>query len=216
MGMRGSWSSMSISTSSPGLSKLTSSVGGAVSRPERGLPQGLSPPEPQDSALGLATLFTPCLPLPPTHPSLSRLPSLSPSPQFSLWLPPHPTDPCISLSLGLFCTTPHLSIDPPTSPGGPSPGPDDALRETRPHPSFRSSHSGPGKRRASGRVSAGKSTCPSPLCLPAPCQQPLPYLGRPVGTDSPLSKGRTGSSPGSGWYTGPPQAGGQTGDYQLP
>ena len=113
MGMRGSWSSMSISTSSPGLSKLTSSVGGAVSRPERGLPQGLSPPEPQDSALGLATLFTPCLPLPPTHPSLSRLPSLSPSPQFSLWLPPHPTDPCISLSLGLFCTTPHLSIDPP-------------------------------------------------------------------------------------------------------
>lgn len=48
----------------------------------------------------------------------------------------------------------------------------------------------------------------------SPASSPVPYLGRPVEMDSRPNRGRTGSSPGNGWCTGPQQAGGQTGGYQ--
>lgn len=65
-------------------SKLTSSGGTAVSRPERGSPAD-SPLRAMRLSLGSRLAASPpCLPLPPPSPSLSSIILRTPSPQFPL------------------------------------------------------------------------------------------------------------------------------------
>lgn len=202
-GMRGSLSSMSMSTSSPGLSKLTSSAGRAVSRLVRGSARELG----RDPSVS-----------PPPHPPQSFLlapPTFLPTPcrQFSLLLSSRSHPQVIPRHLLPGHPFPQLTstwTHPSSAPGGLrhlfQKVPTSGLAE--PEPLLTQN-----PRDKSGCLSAGR--CCPPVPLPGPSRQPsTPYLGRPVGMDSRVSRGRTGSSPGNGWCTGPPQAGDQTGGYQ--
>lgn len=205
-----------------------------MSRSERGLPPG-APHQQQDSTrhyetepLSLPTLLSLCLSFPPTQffPLLSlSLPSSFTFPFSSLLSSLLTHGIAESLSPDSPSTTSHFSpaLSAPQAhvpaPGVPTPAPGDALRKVKPRPSgplsrnhllFRSQ-----QKEGFKTPLSGKSHLPCAPWVPAlPINSPSSYLGHLVGMDSPLSRGHTGSSPGSGWYTGPPQADGRTGGYQ--
>lgn len=153
--MRGSLSSMSMSTSSPGLSKLTSSAGESGVQAWEGVPPGAHPSsatrQPGDYGTKPPSLSIPPnlrVSLPPTDPSLSylSLPSpftcpvssvLSCSSHISLQIP---LSPWISLSLSSSLPPPTsaLTSQSPRAHGPtlhvPSPEPGDALRKAKSPP----------------------------------------------------------------------------------
>lgn len=202
-GTEGPLSSMSISTSSPGLSKLTSSGGTAVSRPERAL--RTHPPE----------LETP----PWVSPHFSLVSSLShprvlPSPSIILRTPVSPVPSLLIPLIPAPLLQPLTTASTPTPLEDPAWGPEeDKIPAPSPPISWAKFTSHSGKRRASGRVPGWGAHLPQPLCPSTPpIKSPSPTWAALVGRTSSGKDHR--KLPRERMVHWPTTAGGQTAGYQ--